>query len=366
MSKIAMVTWDGGGNVPPTQHIACELQSRGHEVRVLGHPAQQGRFASARLEFVPYRRALPWSRVEPLEDPMAIFHTFVDGGAGNDLEDLLAQWPADLIVADCLMLGPLQAAEASGIRTVALVHSFWAFFGEMLPHSPLTDLAAPFGRQPTELLRRAGEVWVASDRTLDPVQGPVPSNVFWTGVAQPPAQPVLERNRQRALLSLSTVWFPGQQESMQRILDAVAELPLEVVATIDRNIAAKNLRVPQNVQARAFVDHGEVMPTVGMVIGHGGHATTMYALAHGLPVLVIPQFQIDQPVVGQQLASCGAGAVLPQDAGAPEIQQAVMTLLQSDEPANAARSVGERIRGQNGTLVAAERAEALLSEQVAV
>jgi UDP:flavonoid glycosyltransferase YjiC (YdhE family) len=352
--------------VPPMQHIAVELQRRGHEVRVLGHPAQQRRFESAGLEFVGYRRALPWSRVEPLEDPLAIFHTFVDGGAGEDLEDLLSQWPADLVVADCLMLGPLQAAEASGIHTVALVHSFWAFFGEMLPQSPLTALAAPHGRQPAELFRQASEVWVATDRTLDPVQGEIPPNVFWIGVAQPSAQPVLERNHQRALLSLSTVWFPGQQESMQRILNAVGELPIEVVATIDENIAADHLTIPTNVQARAFVDHGEVMPTVGMVIGHGGHATTMYALAHGLPVLVIPQFQIDQPVLGQQLASCGAGMVLDQDAEVPAIRDAVMTLLESEEAASAASSVGERIRAQDGVRKATERAEALLGDRVAV
>jgi UDP:flavonoid glycosyltransferase YjiC (YdhE family) len=345
------------------QYIALELQGRGHDVRVLGHPAQQERFDAAGLEFVGYRHALPWSRTEPFDDP-TIFRTFVDGGPGEDLEELLSEWPADLAIVDCLMLAPIQAAQARGIRTVVLVHSLWAFFGEMLPQSPLTEMAAPHGREPAELLRQASEVWVATDRGLDPVQESVPPNVVWIGVAQPPAQEVLRRNRRRALLSLSTVWFPGQQESMQRILDAVGELPISVIATIDANITAARLRVPENVQAHGFVAHGEVMPTVGMVIGHGGHATTVYALAHGLPVLAIPQHHIDQPVVAHQLAACGAGVALAQDAATSEIQEAVMTLLESDRAADAARAIGRRIRAQNGILEAAERAEALLSDQV--
>jgi UDP:flavonoid glycosyltransferase YjiC (YdhE family) len=365
MSKIAIVTWDGGGNVPPLLHIARELQGRGHEVKVLGHPQQRERFTSAGLDFISYRHALPWSRTEPFEDD-AIFHVFADGGAGQDFQELVGEWQADLAVIDCLMLGPLQAAQVSGIPNVALVHSFWAFFGEMFPHSPVTTIAAPHGRRPRDLWRDASEVWVATSRRLDPVQEAIPPNVTWTGVAQPGVRPVDRRNRQRLLVSLSTVWFPGQQESMQRILDALGELPIEVVATIDDNIAAERLELPANVDAHAFVDHGEVMPTVGAVLGHGGHATTMYALAHGLPVLVIPQYPIDQPVIGQRIADCGAGICLAQEAAEAEIRGAVTTLLESDDAADAAADLGARVRTQDGIMVAAERAEALLNDRVPV
>jgi UDP:flavonoid glycosyltransferase YjiC (YdhE family) len=312
MAKIAAVTWDGGGNFPPLLHIADALTREGHDVKLLGHPAQRERVTAAGVDFVAYEKARPWSRTAAREDPLEPFKVFTDGAAGEDLDALLGGWPADLAIVDCLMLGPLQAAQARGVPTVALVHSFWAFFGELFPDSPVTELGAPHGRTPRELWSSATEVWVAADRKLDPVADEVPANARWIGVAQPPAEPAAARPRDRVLLSLSTLWFPGQQESMQNILDAVAGLPVECVATIDRGIAAAELRIPANVHATAFVDHGEVMPTVGAVIGHGGHATAMYALAHGLPLLVIPQFPIDQPLIGERLAALGAGIALEQ------------------------------------------------------
>ena len=47
MARILAVTWDGGGNVPPMLGIAGELQRRGHQIRVLGHPRQVAMVASA-------------------------------------------------------------------------------------------------------------------------------------------------------------------------------------------------------------------------------------------------------------------------------------------------------------------------------
>jgi UDP:flavonoid glycosyltransferase YjiC (YdhE family) len=61
MARILAVTWDGGGNVPPMLGIAGELQRRGHQVRVLGHPQQRDVVVSAGLKFVDYRHARSWS-----------------------------------------------------------------------------------------------------------------------------------------------------------------------------------------------------------------------------------------------------------------------------------------------------------------
>ena len=36
MTEILIVTWDGGGNVPPALLIGAELQRRGHGVMVRG------------------------------------------------------------------------------------------------------------------------------------------------------------------------------------------------------------------------------------------------------------------------------------------------------------------------------------------
>jgi UDP:flavonoid glycosyltransferase YjiC (YdhE family) len=364
MSRVLMVTWDGGGNVPPLLCIGAELRERGHDVRFLGHEEQRASIAGAGFTFTPYRHALPWSRVHP-RDPAAAFATFVDGGAGRDLEETLVDAPADAVVADCLMLGPLQAAEATGLPTVALVHSFYAFFGQALPHSPITEMGAPHGRAPQALWDAATEVIVASDNELDPATEPIPANVHWTGVAQGPATPASRDDRSRVLLSLSTVWFEGQQEAIQRILDALADLPVDVIATIDESIAADDLRVPANVHGSRFVAHTEVMPTVALVIGHGGHATTMLALAHDLPLLVVPQHpMLDQPMIGQVLAAQGAGLVVEQQASREQLREAIGALLNDDSYARAAAAIGTRLREQHGAARAADRIEALIDVEV--
>jgi UDP:flavonoid glycosyltransferase YjiC (YdhE family) len=290
---------------------------------------------------------------------------FIDGGAGDDLDALIDDWSPDAVVVDCLMLGALQAAQRRGIPNVVLLHSFWGVFGERFPHSPITKMAAPFGREPKRLWGEASEVLVVSDRELDPVQEEIPPNVHWTGVAQPAARPAAREDRGRALLSLSTVWFPGQQESIQSILDGLKSLPVRVTATIDRSISADALRVPENVEAREYVDHAEVMPSVSMLLGHGGHATTMYALAHGLPVLIVPQQPMaDQLVIGEVMERHGAGILLPQQPTADEVRRAVMRLAEEDAFAAAAERIGARLRDEDGVARAADRVEELVGAQV--
>ena len=357
MARVLLVTWDGGGNVPPLLHTGAALRERGHEVLVLGHEAQRAAMERAGFAFTPYRHTVPWARTEARSDE-AVFLTFLDRGAGRDVQETLAAWPADAVVVDCLMFGALQAAEASGLPTVALVHSFYGYFHAMMEHSPVGAMGAAAGLDPAALWGAADELIVAADRALDVAQDPVPGNVHWVGVAQPRvAAPAPRTDRAHVLLSFSTVWFPGQEESMQRVLDALGDLPVRVTATIEASVGPGRLRVPGNVDVRAFVPHAELMPDVALVIGHGGHATTMLALAHDLPVLVVPQHpQLDQPLIGQVLAAHGAGGVLEQLPEPEALQTAVRRLLEAEGPA----AIGARLRATDGAAGAADRIEALV------
>ena len=362
MARILMVTWDGGGNVPPLLQTGAALRERGHEVRVLGHETQRATVERAGLGFSAYRHARPWSRTVARTDE-DIMRVFADPGAGRDVEELLAASPADVVVVDCLLLGPLHAAETAGVPTVAFVHSFYGYFRAMIEHGPLGPVGAAAGLPPVPLWEGADEVIVAADRALDVAAGPIPDRVAWTGVAQPRvAAPASREDREHVLLSFSTVWFPGQQESMQRVLDALGDMPLRVTATLGESLAAGHLRVPGNVEVRAFVPHTELMPDVSLVVGHGGHATTMLALAHDLPVLVVPQHPLlDQPVIGQVLQGHGAGRLVDQIPEVEALQEAATALLAGDGPAE----IGARLRAADGAAHAAGRIEALVGVRVA-
>jgi UDP:flavonoid glycosyltransferase YjiC (YdhE family) len=357
VARILLVTWDGGGNVPPAMGIARALRDRGHDVRVLGHEQQRAVFTG--FAFSGYRHALPWSRTSP-RTPTATLEMFVDGGPGRDLEEMLAAEPADVVIADCLTLGPLQAAQACGVPTVVLVHSFYRHYGQTFADGPVAELGGPHGRAPRELWDAADAVLVATDRELDPAIAPIPANVYWTGVIQPQAAPVSRRRRGHVLVSLSTVWFEGQQQAAQRVLDALAELPLDAVATVDESIAAGRLQVPSNVELRGVTPHCELMSTASLVVGHGGHATTMLALAHDLPLLIVPQHpRLDQPLIGRTVMAHGAGLALEQDATTAQLREALVTITTSESYAEAAALIGARLRAQDGASRAAERIEAI-------
>jgi UDP:flavonoid glycosyltransferase YjiC (YdhE family) len=57
MRRFLFVTWEGGGNVPPTLGLARRLVERGHTVRVISDPANEMEIRTAGCEFTPYTRA---------------------------------------------------------------------------------------------------------------------------------------------------------------------------------------------------------------------------------------------------------------------------------------------------------------------
>lgn len=98
MAEVIVVTWDGGGNLPPALGVAGELVRRGHHVRFLGHERQRSSVEGAGFGFEAYRHARPWSAIEPLPTAkaiVAIFAMFTDGGPGVDLRELIGRQPAD-------------------------------------------------------------------------------------------------------------------------------------------------------------------------------------------------------------------------------------------------------------------------------
>ena len=180
-----------------------------------------------------------------------------------------------------------------------------------------------------------------------------------SGVPAAPAEPTV-------LVSLSTVNFPGQARAMQNILDALGTLDVRGNATVGLSIGIENLSAPPNVELRGFVPHVELLPTVSMVLGHGGHATTMAALAHDLPVLVMPMHpMLDQKMVGQSLVDAGAGRLLSKTA-TPEAIAAAVGELMGDGPHRAAAArLGAAIRGGSGARAGAELVESVGTSRAA-
>src|SRR5215469_14594048 len=353
MARILIVTWDGGGNVTPMLGIAGELLRRGHQVKVLGHPQQPELMVSAGLKFVSYRHARPWSSKVAATGAQFLlrflFAVFTDSGLGRDVRDELAQEPVDLALVDSMVLAALRAAERSKVPTAVLMHTLHRYHTHKWGRGKIGEVAAKRGMRPGQLWNAADRVLVATDSVLDPSsQGRLPANIRFTGVVQAPIRPCRRGNKPLVLVSLSTMFFENQEETLQEILNALEGLPIRGVVTTGA-VDPAALRAPAHVEVHKYLPHDEIMPFASAVIGHGGHGTTMRALAHGVPLLILPMHRIlDQSMVGQAVAAAGAGRVLPKSASAQDIRKAVRSLLQDPSYRNAAAVVGVRLRSRNG------------------
>ena len=73
-----------------------------------------------------------------------------------------------------------------------------------------------------------------------------------------------------------------------------------------------------------------MLPSCDVVVGHGGSGTTLGALAHGLPMLLVPK-GADQFDNAARCEEAGAAIVLaPDDVTADAVRDALLRLL--DDP----------------------------------
>jgi UDP:flavonoid glycosyltransferase YjiC (YdhE family) len=129
------------------------------------------------------------------------------------------------------------------------------------------------------------------------------------------------------LLSFSTVTEQGSPDMLQRALDALGELPVHIVATTGGIVDPGELTAPANAHLVPFADHDALMERACMVVGHGGHGTTMRALLHGRPIVGIPAMISDQVPITQLIEQWKVGRALPLDADVTQIRSAAQEIL---------------------------------------
>ncbi len=360
MPDILIVTADGGGNVPLTLRIGRELLRRGNRVRVLAHAALRLTVERAGLEFRAYRNSPPWT-------PHDIHGTWrlvtrmlavmTNPVLGQDMVDEMREDPADVVVIDCMLFNALDAAAREGLRHAALFPTFFGCLDEMIGRSPFGIGGRLKGLEPHRLWRQADLELVCSDPELDPAgRRPHDGRLVWTGAVHDAKGPAVDHVPPRVLASLSTGGFPGQRRALQYILDAVDGLDIELMVTTGPAVDPADLHAPANATVHQYIPHDELMPTCSAVIGHGGHGTTFRALAHSLPMLILPMSRLtDQPTIGRTVVAAGAGKVLPKKAHPSRIRGALEELLLAESYRTGAAALGARIRATDGASAAAHR-----------
>jgi UDP:flavonoid glycosyltransferase YjiC (YdhE family) len=369
MAEILFVTWDGGGNVPPALGIASELSARGHAVRFVGHRAQRPALEAAGVEVSPSVHAREFSALDA-NSPLNLVAMFGDRGLGRDVLEALSERAADVIVVDCFLFGVMAELRSAGHPYVVLEHLYDAYLNGGWMKGPM-GLGMRLKRlSPTRALAEAQLRLVASVPSLDPA-GSRPG-LAYVGPVSPVAPPAESANDTTigpdptVLVSLSTYRFPHMARCLQTILDACADLDVHVVATTGPVVDPSELRPPANAEVHRYVPHVELMPRASLLIGHGGHGTTMQALAHGLPMVLMPMHpMLDQPMVARSVESAGAGRVVRKKATADELRSVIASMLADGPHRAAAARLAAEIRALPGAPGAADRIERLVANATA-
>lgn len=130
--------------------------------------------------------------------------------------------------------------------------------------------------------------------------------------------PASRAGRPGVYVTLGTIFATASGDLFERLLTGLADLGMDVVATVGRRIDPADLGPqPPHVRVERFLPQGEVLPDVDLVVSHGGSGSLMATLAHGLPSLLLP-LGADQPHNARRAGELGVAATLDAATVEPE------------------------------------------------
>jgi UDP:flavonoid glycosyltransferase YjiC (YdhE family) len=262
----------------------------------------------------------------------------------------------------------LAAGEAAATPSASLVHFLYGLARQVMLRAgggwttdlhTLAQTRRALGLAPLESGLAAWErpdlVLVTAPDWLD-VAADAPPHVVHAGPLGVDVAPA--RVRSRVLLTFSTTVMAGQAALIERLCAAVAELDLHPTLTLGPAIGHDAVHVPDAVEVLPFGDHDRLLPECALVVSHGGLGTVLRALAHGVPLLILPLGR-DQGFNASRVEALGAGIALPLDASPQRIQAALGTLRSDASFGAAAVKAGGRIAAGRPDHFAGEALEAL-------
>jgi MGT family glycosyltransferase len=340
--RLLIAAFGDAGHAFPAIALARELARRGHEVVVETWERWRGPVEALGLGFTAAEEYKVFPPPPPgSEGPTA-------AAAARSLMPFIDQMRPDVVVSDILTLAPALAAEAAGVRRATLIPHVYPVqedglpffgFGLRAARTPVGRALWRAGRPVLEVGLRRGRRELNDARTE---LGLAPLERFHGGISEDLAlvatYPQLEYPRRwpeqvritgpmffelpypdielpegtdpLVLVAPSTSQDPYGR-LVRTALEALAEGPVRVVATMNREHGASSLVAPDNAVVVDWLSYSQVMPQASLVICHGGHGTVARALAEGVPVLVCPAVG-DMAETGARVAWAGAGLMLPR------------------------------------------------------
>src|SRR5262245_7839053 len=374
---------EGGGNVPAQMSIARRLGMRRHDVHVLADRSVEQEALSAGCRFHTFVHApqhnmrdreadviRDWEPAFPPAQIRRVGERLMFGPAAayaRDVIDTIEQVSPDAVAVDCLSFGAMVGAEKSGLPTALLVHfpihppgdgvtpfglglqpadgplgrmrdrALRAVMRRMFAFglTPLNSARRQFGLPPVrdvfDQFQRLSRRLVLTSREFDFVPAGLPEQVRYVGPQlDDPTWPERwtspwsdDLTEPVVVVSLGST-YQRQEKSFAAIVEALGMLKVRGLAMF--GAIGPLARCPRNVTLVRSAPHAAVLPCASAVVCHGGHGTVMKALAHGLPVMVMP-FGRDQKDNGARIEVAGAGLSISATASPRRIAAAIRHLL---------------------------------------
>jgi UDP:flavonoid glycosyltransferase YjiC (YdhE family) len=398
MSRILFATVPVSGHVAPLVPLARALVQRGHEVGWYTGAKFRAKVEAAGARFFPFRAARDFDDLH-LDDAYPerrnlsglaqlrfdMKHVFIDAGPLQlqDLEAVVKEFPAHVVVGDTAMMGALFLQERGGPRVlyvgvIPLIRTSpdTAPFGLGLQPMPgalgrlrnralhglvqkvlFRDVQAhwdrmrertglpPTGWWMTAIERAAGYLHTSVPGFEYP-QSDLPAHFRFVGM-MPPDRPEGvpepdfwgETGGTRPVVHVTQGTIANLAPDLIRpaVQGLASEDLLTVVSTGNRPVESLGLGpLPANARVATFLSYPDLLPRTSVMVTNGGYGGVQLALSYGVPLVVAGRSE-DKPEVAARVAWSGAGIDLRTDRPRPEaVRKAVRAIL--DDPRYRARA----------------------------
>jgi UDP:flavonoid glycosyltransferase YjiC (YdhE family) len=352
----------GSGHADPLVPLARAAAAAGHTVAFAGRPSVVARLAT--LGFATFaeqaddedapQAIAPLLELSAEREDRALRDGFAGHVARRRFAAVLAlcrAWSPDVVVCDETDFGAMVAAERSGVPHATVLVTAAGFVRTELVAEPLDALRAEHGLEADPGVRMASRHLVLSPFPLsfrDPAF-PLPATAHPMRPVMPGGGAGPRGGAPTVYVTLGTVFNMESGDLFDRLLAALADLPVEVIVTVGAQLDPRRFGPqPANVRIESYIPQEAVLSRCDVMVSHGGSGSVLGALAAGVPSVVLPM-GADQPLNAARCEALGAGIVLDARRASPaEIREAVRTVL--GEPAHraSARRIREEILGLPG------------------
>ncbi|MFD8996106.1 macrolide family glycosyltransferase [Streptomyces abikoensis] len=391
-AHIAMFSVGAHGHVNPSLEVIRELVTRGHRVTYAIPGSFAGTVAATGAEPRVYSSTLP-----PGDDPAAWGGELIDhlrlflADAGQALPQLLKAYEGDrpdLVLYDPMAYAARVLAQRWGVPAVQLSPHAVAWEGyeeevaaEMSGALPEDPCGAPrYSRShawlanngisigPGRIARRPERCIALISEVLQPNAHRVDPAVYtFTGPCRPEGDEAGDGwarpagTKRVLLISLGTL-FTRAPEFYRACVAAFGGLPgWHVVLRTGKGVDRAELgEVPGNVEVRDWVPQQAILGQADVFITHAGAGSAHEGLAHGVPMVAVPQ-AADQFGNAEMLVELGVARRLAKEEATPEtLREAVLALAGDPDVAARGAAIRRRMAAEGGTRRAADLVEAEL------